>query len=99
MEKTVARFPKIFENPDWKHNVIFLSSAIDSKTIVKQFILKPDIEQLFYAPGVLFWSAQWEFATKSTMLKLSSRKEYQEMTVRNVNTTRKLLELMNEINV
>jgi uncharacterized protein (DUF1697 family) len=31
------------------------------------------------------------------MLKLSSRKMYQDMTIRNVNTTRKLYELMKKV--
>ena len=94
LENTISHFPEIFENPEWKHNVIFLSSAIDSQDILKQFVLKKDIEQNSYYKGVLFWSAKWDKATSSTMLKLSARKEYQEMTVRNTNTTRKILDLM-----
>lgn len=94
MVKTVVAIPKIFANPDWKHNVIFLSPLIDSKKILDTFELKPDIEELHYAPGVLFWSARLDGISRSTMLKLSTRKEYKEMTVRNMNTTRKILELM-----
>lgn len=95
IKNTISSFPKIFENPEWKHNVIFLSSIIDSKDILKKFNIKEDIEQLFYSKGVLFWSARLDKITRSTMLKLSSREEYQEMTVRNVNTTKKIFELMN----
>jgi uncharacterized protein (DUF1697 family) len=94
MENTISHFPNIFQNPDWKHNVIFLSSAIDSKDILDKFVIKKDIEQLSYVPGVLFWSAELKTITRSSMLKLSARKEYKEMTVRNLNTTRKILELM-----
>jgi uncharacterized protein (DUF1697 family) len=95
MENTIKRFPSIFENPDWKHNVLFLSSAIDSKNILNQFDIKKDIEVISYYKGVLFWSAKLDTITRSKMLKLSTRKEYQEMTVRNINTTKKILELMN----
>jgi len=94
LAKTVEAFPKIFENVEWKHNVIFLSPVIDSKGILKNFVLKEDIEELHYAPGVLFWSAKLEGIGRASMLKLASRKEYKEMTVRNINTTRKLLDLM-----
>ncbi len=97
MENTVSHFPDIFDNPDWKHNVIFLSRVIDSKNILSRFELKKDIEQIQYAPGVLFWSAGRDSITKTNMLKLSARPEYQDMTVRNANTTRKILALMNDL--
>ncbi len=97
MENTVSHFPEIFENPAWKHNVIFLSQAIDSKDILKQFDIKKDIEQVHYYKGVLYWSALVEKISRTTMLKLSSRKEYKEMTVRNVNTTKKIFALMSDM--
>jgi uncharacterized protein (DUF1697 family) len=92
--RTVANFPKIFEKSDWKHNVIFLSEELDSKSILNRLEIRNDIEAVSYCPGVLFWSAKKATITKSKMLKLSTRKEYQEMTVRNVNTTKKILELI-----
>ena len=95
LEHTVTNFPPIFNNPDYKHNVIFLSQSLNHPEIVNQFTLKSDIEQLSYSDGTLYWSAALATLTKSTMVKLSARKEYQEMTVRNINTTRKLLELLN----
>lgn len=96
MENIITHFPKIFENPDWKHNVIFLTKVIDSKDLLKQFEIKKDIEEVSYYKGVLYWSAMIEKISRSTMLKLSSRKEYKEMTVRNVNTTKKVYVLMKE---
>lgn len=97
MENTIAHFPSIFSDTNWKHNVIFLSSAINSKDILNWFAIKKEIEQISYYDGVLFWSANLYTITRSTMLKLSTRKEYKEMTVRNVNTTNKILALMNEV--
>lgn len=94
LAQTVASFPKIFGDTDWKHNVIFLRPAIDSAEILQRFAVKKEIETITYTPGILFWSAKLATITRSTMLKLSSKKEYQEMTVRNINTTKKLLELM-----
>jgi uncharacterized protein (DUF1697 family) len=96
MESIVSHMPKIFGNSNWKHNVLFLSSSIDSKDILKKLEAKKDIEELHYSKGVLFWSAKLEKITQSKMIKLSKQKEYQEMTCRNVNTTRKILDLMNQ---
>lgn len=95
MKNIVSNFPKIFSDENWKHNVIFLSDSIDSKKILQNLETKgKEIEQTVYAKGVLFWSADMNTITRSNMLKLSTRKEYKEMTVRNINTTRKILELM-----
>jgi uncharacterized protein (DUF1697 family) len=94
MAKTVAHFPKIFKKPGWKHNVIFLSEELDSKSVLSRFELKNGIEVISYSSGVLFWSAKMATITRSNMLKLSARQEYQAMTVRNVNTTKKIFELM-----
>lgn len=94
MKNTIAHFPQIFENSDWKHNVIFLCSTIDSKATLQRFETKKDIEQIFYHDGVLYWSAQLDQIAKSTMLKLSTRPEYKETTIRNINTTKKIFELM-----
>lgn len=96
IKKTVDHFPLIFKNNSWKHNVIFLSDSIDSKEILNEFKIKEEIENVFYYKGVLYWSALIEKINSSTMMKLSSRNEYQEMTVRNMNTTHKIFSLMCE---
>jgi uncharacterized protein (DUF1697 family) len=95
MQDTVNHLPKIFENTERKHNIIFLSDQINSRDILTKFEIKKEIEEISYRPWVLFWSAKMDTITRSNMLKLSTRKEYQEMTVRNINTTKKIMELMN----
>ena len=47
-----------------------------------------------YVKGALLWAAQVASLTKSSMVKLSRRPEYKLMTVRNLNTTLKLRELV-----
>jgi uncharacterized protein (DUF1697 family) len=96
IEHTISHFPTVFEDSNWKHNVIFLGIPIDSKSILKRFEIKKDLEQISYAREVLFWSARLDGITRSTMLKLSTRREYQYMTARNINTTKKILEIMKD---
>jgi uncharacterized protein (DUF1697 family) len=55
---------------------------------------KTGIEQIVYRPGTLLWSAQVSELSKTIFVKLSTRKVFQDMTVRNLNTTKKLYELM-----
>ena len=78
----------------WRYNVVFLRHSIDSKDLVDGLGAKPDIERVVYCPGTLLWSARSSDVTRSAMLKLASKPIYQDMTVRNVNTTRKICELM-----
>jgi uncharacterized protein (DUF1697 family) len=78
----------------WKYNVIFLRHSIDSENILDGLKPESDIEQIVYRPGTLLWSARISDLSRASMHKLPSQKLFQEMTVRNTNTTRKLYELM-----
>ena len=98
MAKLVKSLPPSWNSEgDWRYNVIFLRHTIDSKKILGELPAKSEIEEVVYKPGALLWSAQVSTLTRSTMVKLPSRKLYQEMTVRNLNTTKKLHELMKKV--
>jgi uncharacterized protein (DUF1697 family) len=81
-------------DPEWRYNVIFLRHTLDPKSVLESLELKPEIERVVCCPGTLLWAARTSSLGRTAMLKLSSRPVYQEMTVRNVNTTKKILELM-----
>lgn len=92
----IRNLPKNWSSDrDVRHNVIFLRHSIDSKKIVADLNPKPDIEEVSYKPGVLYWSAAVATLTRTSMLKLASKEIYKEMTIRNLNTTKKIFELMN----
>ena len=98
MEKIVESLPKNWTaDRDWRYNVIFLRHTIDSEDILRELEIKKDIEEVVYCPGALFWSAQISELTRGNMVKLSSRKIYLDMTVRNQNTTKKLYDLMKKL--
>lgn len=80
-----------------KYNVIFLRHSVDSGDILDELKPEGDIEQVFYRPGTLLWSALISAFNRTAMHKLPSRKLFQEMTVRNTNTTKKLYELMKKM--
>jgi len=95
MEKLVKSLPQHWSvASDWRHNVIFLRHTIDSEEILAELPIKDDIEQIAYRPGALLWSAQATELRQTSMQKLSTRKIFHDMTVRNLNTTRKLCDLM-----
>lgn len=96
MAKLVESLPPSWSGGDssWRYNVIFLRHSIDSEKVLDELPAKSDIEQIVYRPGTLLWSAQVDELRKTIFHKLSTRKIFQDMTVRNLNTTKKLHELM-----
>jgi uncharacterized protein (DUF1697 family) len=95
MEQLIDSLPRNWNSDSRRrYNVIFLRHTIDSEEILTDVPIEEDIEEVLYRPGTLLWSAQIDELNRTNMLKLASRKLYQEMTVRNTNTTKKLCELM-----
>lgn len=98
MERLVESLPPSWTGDNrWRYNVIFLRHTIDAEDILTDVPIKEGIEELFYRPGTLLWAAQVSEITRSNMVKLASRKMYQDMTVRNLNTTKKLCALMKKV--
>jgi len=89
------------ERLEWRQRVEvqrdFLRHSIDSEKVLEGLGPKPEIEKVVYYPGTLLWSARISDFSRTTMQKLSSQKLFQDMTVRNTNTTRKLYELMKKM--
>ena len=82
---------------NWRYNVMFLRHTIDSEEILADLPVKSDIEEICYRKGAVLWSVQATEANRTNMHKLPSRKIFQDMTVRNINTTKKLYELMKKM--
>jgi uncharacterized protein (DUF1697 family) len=98
MASLIENLPKSWSgDTQWKYNVIFLRHSIDSEKVLESLGPKPEIEKVVYYPGTLLWSARISDISRTTMQKLSSQKLFQDMTVRNTNTTRKLYELMKKM--
>jgi uncharacterized protein (DUF1697 family) len=98
MASLVRKLPKDWTgDKDWRYNVIFLRHTIDSKELVAVLGFKAGIEKVAYVPGTLLWSAHVKDLNRTVMIKLSSHRMFQDMTVRNLNTTKKLHELMEKM--
>lgn len=98
MAKLVKSLPPGWgDDSAWRYNVIFLRHTIDSKKILAELPAQNDIEEIVYRPGTLLWSSLASEANRSNMMKLLSKKTFKETTVRNLNTTKKLHELMKKV--
>lgn len=95
IETMMRSLPDSWTNDDSiKSDVLFLWAEIDDESVLDKLDIRPEIEHAIYVPGALLWSIDRKNANKSGLLKLVGTKIYKQMTVRNVNTARKIYELM-----
>jgi len=94
MAALVKSLPKTWSDERWKYNVIFLRPSIDSKSVLDTLNAKAEIEEVIYRRGTVLWATKVSDAKQSAWIKLPRKKIFQDMTVRNLNTTKKIYELM-----
>ncbi|MEA2432955.1 MAG: hypothetical protein QOG54_412 [Actinomycetota bacterium] len=77
-----------------KCDVLFLFDDVARPSVMNRLPIRPEIEDVKYASGAIIWRIDRKDATKSGLMKLVGTDLYKRMTIRNCNTVRKLLELM-----
>ncbi len=93
----VEAIPADWTNDDtMKCDVVFLQPDVDRPGILDDLGPRPGIEDALYVPGAVVWRVDRKDATRSRLTKMMGTNLYKRVTVRNCNTTRKLLELMRE---
>lgn len=96
MDAIIAGLPKGWQRPSAAHRyyVIFLRHGIDRADLVDELAPRAGVEELTYCPGVLYWRAKISALSRSSVARLTQRKIYADVTMRNLNTTKKLAALM-----
>lgn len=79
-----------------KCDIMFLWEDVDNESALEKLYIKPDIDTVRYINGAIIWSLARENATKSGMSKIVGSALYKKITVRNINTTRKIYKLMQQ---
>jgi hypothetical protein len=77
-----------------KTDVLFLWEEFDNKKSLDLINKKEGIDNLIYVDGAIVWNVDRKDYTKSGMNKFINSVLYKNMTARNVNTVRKICELM-----
>jgi uncharacterized protein (DUF1697 family) len=96
MRAIVDRRPKGFgaEPAKYRYDVVFLKEPLTAKVAMKSLQLKPGVDEAHAGTGVLYLSRLDARATQSRLNKIASSPIYPSVTIRNWNTTTKLLSLM-----
>lgn len=90
--KNIANvIPKEWQNDsEQKTDVAYLFPEIDSKKTIDELPIKKEFIDMRYVKGAIIWNVKKKEYNKSHLNKIISLKQYQLMTVRNVNTARYL---------
>jgi len=96
MENIVVDAPKGFgSNPaTYRYDVIFLKEPLSAARAMKSVTTKEGVDQAFSGKGVLYFSRLISKAAQSRLTRIITMPVYQSMTIRNWNTTTKLLKMM-----
>jgi uncharacterized protein (DUF1697 family) len=99
MKAIVEKAPKGFgrQPTAYRYEVIFLWDPLTPDEAMKSVITKPGVDRVFTGDGVLYFSRLISRAAESRLRRVVGTPAYQNMTIRNWNTTAKLLDLMNRI--
>jgi uncharacterized protein (DUF1697 family) len=96
MRAIVDRAPKGFgaEPATYRYDVVFLKEPLAARTAMKNIEMKPGVDAAYAGTGVLYLSRLTSRATSSRLNRIASSPIYPSVTIRNWNTTTKLLALM-----
>jgi len=96
MAAVVAGAPAGFgSQPDrHRYDVIFLRDTLAAQDAMGEVRVRPGVDEAWAGEGVLYFSRLISQASRSYLSRLVSMPVYQEMTIRNWNTTTRLLQLM-----
>jgi uncharacterized protein (DUF1697 family) len=100
MRAVVRRAPEGFgtEPMKYRYDVIFLKEPLTATVAMRSVPTKPGVDEAHAGTGVLYFSRLTAKAAQSQLNKIVSSPIYPSVTIRNWNTTTKLLRMMNEAN-
>ena len=93
--KTVAEIPSHWSNDQaMRTDVLFLWDEVDYPEVLDEIKTNSEVDNLIYTKGAVIWNFDRLNYRKSKMNKFIGTRVYKLMTARNVNTVRKIQEMM-----
>jgi uncharacterized protein (DUF1697 family) len=95
--KVIDQAPEGFgQDKNYKYNVVFVKEPVTASEVMRVVKPKEGVDYAAAGEGVVYFWTLLSLATKSWLPRLITLPVYQSLTIRNWNTTRKLLSLMEE---
>lgn len=80
-----------------KCDVAFLWDEFDAPEVIDRLPSRPGVDETMYLPGAVVWRVDRSVITRSGMARLVGTDLYRGMTIRNINTVRRLATMMAEL--
>ena len=94
LKKLVAAIPRDWvDDKTMRTYVLMLWKELDDGKILERLPVRPGVDNVRYAPGAVIWQVARKDIAKRRMSRMMGTPYYKQMTVRSVNTMRKLNEL------
>ena len=98
IKKTMAELPEEWvNNKEMKTDVMFLWDELAKTDIIKN-LPTTDVDSIKDGHGAIIWNMNKADKYESGQRSLVGTTNYKQMTIRNANTARKILNIMNEMN-
>jgi uncharacterized protein (DUF1697 family) len=96
LREIVRKAPKGFgsQPQKYRYDVIYLKEPLTAAEAMKSVTIKPGVDEAFAGAGVLYFSRLIAKASQSHLARIVSLPVYKDLTIRNWNTTTKILGLM-----
>jgi uncharacterized protein (DUF1697 family) len=96
LRKVVAEAPHGFGSApdDYRYDVLFLKNPLTAEEAMKEFAIKEGVDTADAGDLVLYFSRLISKASQSSLNRIITQPIYKNMTIRNWNTTTKLLALI-----
>jgi len=100
--KSYSQLKKVLEEvpSEWKKEndlrcyLAFIKEPVSASDVLKEVALKEGVDSAKAGEGVLYMTTKMSGLTQSGFTKLATKKIYKDLTIRNYNTSQKLLALM-----
>lgn len=95
MKKVVEDAPHDWNTrTDLRYYIAFIKEPVTVDGAFAEIEPREDVDFIEKGPGVIYMATLWADVAKSGITKLIGKKIYKEMTIRNYNTVKKILSLM-----
>jgi uncharacterized protein (DUF1697 family) len=98
LKSVLINAPKSWGHDDsQKHNLLFIRPPLKAQQVLDHIgKFNSELESVSLGDGVIYWSASLKDFGKTASSRLTAKPIYQEVTVRNYNTSVKLLKLLDD---
>ncbi len=90
-----AAVPPAWQNDsDQKSDILFLFPQDDTPDVIHRLAPREGVDDVRYVPGAVLWNVERRNQTRSALNRIVGTSIYRNLTIRNVNTVRKLTEMV-----